>query len=566
MKSSTDRFFKILTESNLLTEAQVQEVLTVQKTEGGKLGQILVEKKFLNENAVICALSDHLSIPPLDLGKVQIEPSVIAMVPKDVAYFYQLIPVSHCANSLTVAMTDPLNVFAMDDLKILLGIKINPVVCTAKSLSESLNRYYSNTAMSEMVFGDSDITKVEDQPTDKEVDVDNLVQEAEGAPVVKAVNFLISNAVKDKASDIHLEPYQDVVRLRYRVDGALFTKATFPKKLQMAMTSRIKIMSNMDITEKRLPQDGRFRVKTAGRNIDFRVSTLPTAYGEKVVMRILDKTSVKLDIHTLGFHPQGLGVLEKCLKMPYGMILVTGPTGSGKTTTLYAALSEINKPTTNIITVEDPIEYQLHEINQVQVKADIGFTFANALRSILRQDPNVVMIGEIRDQETVDIAIRAALTGHLVLSTLHTNDAAGAISRLLDMGVEPFLMSSALLMIAAQRLVRRICSSCKHVVQATDEILDNAQMPHQPGEEIKIYKGRGCKRCMFGGYAGRYPLIEVLQIDDDIRSLMVKKGTAREVKKFAIQRGMKTLRMVGLDAVLEGHTTLEEVVRETAAD
>ncbi len=566
MKSITERFFGVLTERQLLTPEQVAQVLDIQKKEGGKLSQILVEKRFLAEKDLVCALSDHLSIPFIDLFKVQIDPSVIALVPKDVAYFYQLIPVSSFANSLTVAMTDPLNVFALDDLKILLGLKINPVVCTAKSLGEALNRYYSGTALSEMVFGDVDITKVEEAGTDKEVDVDNLVQEAEGAPVVKAVNFLISNAVKDKASDIHLEPYQDIVRLRYRVDGSLFTKATFPKKLQLAMTSRIKIMSNMDITEKRLPQDGRFRVKTSGKNIDFRVSTLPTSFGEKVVMRILDKTAVKLDIHTLGFHPHGLSVLEKCLKAPYGMILVTGPTGSGKTTTLYAALSEINKPTTNIITVEDPIEYQLNEINQVQVKTDIGLTFANSLRSILRQDPNIIMIGEIRDQETVDIAIRAALTGHLVLSTLHTNDAAGAITRLIDMNVEPFLMASALLMIAAQRLVRRICTSCKHVVPVTDEILDNAQMARRKGEEIKIYKGRGCKRCLFSGYQGRHPLFEVIEIDDDIRSMVVRKATAREIKKFAIQRGMRTLRMVGLEAIREGHTTLEEVLRETAPD
>lgn len=570
MKSLREKLVDILLQSHLLTEQQLLEAQAIQKTEGGKLSQILVEKQFVDEKDMICALSDHLSIPPIDLASIQIDAAVIALIPKDTAFFYQLIPVSQFGNTLTIAMTDPLNVFALDDLKILTGMKINPVVCTPRAMTDALNRYYSATtaAMSETMFSDVDISKVEETVIEKEkdLDVDRMLEQAEEAPVVKAVNFMVANAVKDRASDIHLEPYQETLRLRFRIDGVLYEKATFPKRLQAPIVSRVKIMSNLDITEKRLPQDGRFRIKTKGRFIDFRVSTLPTSFGEKVVMRILDKSGVKLDIHKLGFHDQGLEVLEKALKAPYGMILVTGPTGSGKTTTLYSALSELNKPSVNIITVEDPVEFQLNGVNHVQTKAEIGLTFANCLRSILRQDPNIIMIGEIRDQETADIAVKAALTGHLVLSTLHTNDAAGAISRLCDMGVEPFLLSSALLMVAAQRLVRRICTSCKQMVPVTPEILEEAQMKVKKGEEVKIYKGKGCERCFFSGYQGRLSLIEVLPINDEIKSLIVKRATAGEIKKFGLQHGMKTLRMVGLNAVRDGITTLEEVLRETAWD
>ncbi len=566
MKSLKEKLVEILLESKLLTEAQWKEAEAIQKAEGGKLSQILVDKKFVDEQAMVCALSEHLAIPPVDLSKLQIEPSVISLIPKDTAYFYQLIPISQFANTLTIAMTDPLNVFALDDLKMATGMKINPVVTNSKGMTDALNRYYASVPMTETMFSDVDISKVNGEVQEKELDVDKLMEEAGEAPVIKAVNFMVANAVKDRASDIHLEPLQDNVRLRYRIDGVLYEKATFPKKLHAPMISRIKIMSNLDITEKRLPQDGRFRIKMKGRFIDFRVSTLPSSHGEKVVLRILDKSGIKLDIHKLGFHDQGLGVLEQSLKAPYGMILVTGPTGSGKTTTLYAALSEINKATVNIITVEDPIEYQLEGVNHVQVNSEIGLTFAQCLRSILRQDPNVIMIGEIRDHETAEIAVKAALTGHLVLSTLHTNDAAGAVTRLIDMGVEPFLLSSAVLMMAAQRLVRKICPSCKQLVSVTDEVLRAAQMPMKKGEEVRVYKGKGCERCFFSGYQGRISLIEVLPLSEELKSMIIKRATSGEIKSFAVEHGMKTLRMVGLNFVREGITTLEEVLRETAAD
>ena len=566
MKSLKEQLIEILVQSHLLTEKQLREAEAIQKAEGGKLSQILIDKKLVDEKDMVCALSEHLSIPPIDLSRIEVDPSVIALIPKDTAYFYHLLPISEFAGTLTIAMTDPLNVFALDDLKLLTGMKINPVVCTAKCMDDALHRYYSAAPIREAMFSDVDIAKVGNEVVEKELDVDRLMEEATEAPVVKAVNFMIANAVKDSASDIHLEPYQDVVRLRYRIDGVLYEKATFPKKLHAPMISRIKIMSNLDITEKTLPQDGRFRIKTKGRFIDFRVSTLPTSYGEKVVLRILDKVGVKLDIHKLGFHDEGLKVLEKSLKAPYGMILVTGPTGSGKTTTLYSALAEINKPAVNIITVEDPIEFQINGVNQVQTKSDIGLSFAHCLRSILRQDPNVIMIGEIRDQETAQIAVKAALTGHLVLSTLHTNDAPGAVTRLIDMGVEPFLLSSALLMVAAQRLVRKICPSCKQLISLHVEVLESAQMKIKPGEDIKIYKGRGCERCFYSGYQGRVSLIEVLPLSDELRDMMIRRVSAGEIKNFALARGMKTLRMVGLNCVREGVTTLEEVLRETAHD
>ncbi len=566
MKSLKEQLVEILVQSNLLTDKQLHEAEAIQKAEGGKLSQILVDKKFVDEKDMMCALSEHLQIPPVDLSKVQVEPSVIALIPKDTAYFYQLLPISEFSGTLTIAMADPLNVFALDDLKLLTGMKINPVISTAKGIADALGRYYASTPVKDAMFSDVDIAKVNGDAIEKDLDVDKLVEEAGEAPVVRAVNFMVANAVKDRASDIHLEPYQDTVRLRFRIDGVLYEKATFPKRLHAPMISRIKIMSDMDITEKRLPQDGRFRIKTKGRFIDFRVSTLPTSYGEKAVLRILDKVGVKLDIHKLGFHDQGLEILEKSLKAPYGMILVTGPTGSGKTTTLYAALCEINKPTVNIITVEDPVEFQIGGVNQVQVHAEIGLSFANCLRSILRQDPNVIMVGEIRDHETAEIAVKAALTGHLVLSTLHTNDAPGAITRLIDMGVEPFLLSSAVLMVAAQRLARKICPSCKQLQAVTQEILMQAQMQIVKGEEVKIYKGRGCERCFYSGYQGRISLIEVLPLSEELRDMIVKRRTSGEIKKFALEHGMKTLRMVGLNFVREGLTTLEEVLRETAPD
>jgi type IV pilus assembly protein PilB len=384
---------------------------------------------------------------------------------------------------------------------------------------------------------------------------------------VRIVNLIILQAIKERVSDIHIEPFEKEIKLRYRIDGVLYDSPPPPKKMQAAIVSRIKIMSDLDIAERRLPQDGRFRVRAQGREVDFRVSCLPTSFGEKIVMRVLDRSGLdSLDIDKLGFHAQGLEEFKNALASPYGIILLTGPTGSGKSTTLYSALRVLNKPEVNIVTVEDPVEYQISGINQVSIKPDIGLTFAAGLRSILRQDPDVIMVGEIRDQETADIAIKSALTGHLVFSTLHTNDAAGAVTRLDDMGIEPFLISSSTLLVAAQRLVRRICKKCKKELEVPDEALVKAQMKREPGEKIVLYHGTGCPDCKNSGYSGRMALIETIAIDDDIRNLIMKRATARQIKLAAMEKGMNTLRMVGLSRVKEGLTTLEEVMRVTAVD
>jgi type IV pilus assembly protein PilB len=567
MKSLKEKLVEILLESRLVSPENLERALDIQKGKGGKLKQILVENGFIDEKDLIASLSEHLDIPPIDISKIEIEQAVLDIIPKDIAFFYQVIPIAKVGEIITIAMTDPLNVFALDDIKIMTGCKATPVIASTKDMQEALTKYYLISPKMETILQDSEteINKV-DIEEEKDLNVDKLMEAVEEAPVVKAVNFMVIQAIKDKASDIHLEPYRDIVRLRYRVDGILHEKATLPKKIQAAMISRIKIMSNLNITEKRLPQDGRFRIKAQGRFIDFRVSTLPTVFGEKVVIRVLDKGAQKMELDKLGFHEDGLKCLKESLANPYGMILVTGPTGSGKTTTLYSALNEVSRPDVNIITVEDPVEYQLPGVNQVHVRPDIGLTFANTLRSILRQDPNIIMIGEIRDQETADIAVRAALTGHLVLSTLHTNDAPGAIGRLIDMGVEPFLISSSVLMIAAQRLVRRICQSCKEEIQIPEAVLKVAQVHFVDGKPHPFYRGKGCRMCNGTGYSGRLSLIEVLVINDPVRVLIAERASAADIKTLACTQGMKTLRMVGLAAVKNGQTTLEEVLRETAKD
>ncbi|MDP8263162.1 MAG: ATPase, T2SS/T4P/T4SS family [Candidatus Ancaeobacter aquaticus] len=567
MKSLKERLVEILLDSNLITNEKLEEAYAIQKKQGGKLRQVLVENGFVKEKDLIASLSEHLIIPPIDLSRVQIDQAVLDIIPKDIAFFYQLIPISKVGENLTVAMADPLNVFAIDDIKIMTGFKVNPVIAGSKDINEALTNYYLVSPKMESILEDTDteISKV-DIKEEEDINVDKMMEAVEEAPVIKAVNYMVIQALKDKASDIHLEPFRDLVRLRSRIDGILYEKAILPKKIQAAMISRVKIMANLDITEKRLPQDGRFRIKAQGRYIDFRVSTLPSIFGEKIVIRVLDKGSQKMALDKLGFHDEGLEDFKEALVNPYGMILVTGPTGSGKTTTLYSALNEINKPEVNIITVEDPVEYQLPGVNQVQVKPDIGFTFASALRSILRQDPNIVMIGEIRDQETADIAIRAALTGHLVLSTLHTNDAASTITRLSDMGLEPFLISSSVLLVAAQRLVRKICPACKKEIEIAAAVLDVAQISHEGGKKQQFFKGKGCRNCGGSGYAGRMSLIETLKVTDPIRELIAEKTSAKAIKDQACKDGMKTLRMVGLDAVRKGLTTVEEVLRETSKD
>jgi type IV pilus assembly protein PilB len=569
VKSLSEALPAILIREGHIPSEQMQKALEEHKEKGGSFVHILVERGYVAEKALMACIAAHLSTPFIDLGKFKPSPDVLDLVPRQVAASHQAIPIARLRRTLSLAMIDPLNVLAIDDIRLITGLEIQPIVCSAKDFHEALHNYYSSKADMEHLLKDSEQVQVEvkGKAAEQEINIDDLIEQTGEVSIIKIVNLMLVQAIKDRASDIHIEPFEKEVRLRYRVDGVLHDSTPPPKRMQNAIISRIKIMSNLDISERRLPQDGRFRIKAHGREIDFRVSSLPTSFGEKVVLRVLDKSALQsLDLDKLGFHKQGMDEFMKAISSPYGIILLTGPTGSGKSTTLYTALRMINKPTINIVTVEDPVEYQMEGVNQVSVNAEIGFTFAAGLRSILRQDPDVIMVGEIRDQETADIAIKSALTGHLVLSTLHTNDAASAITRLDDMGIEPFLISSSTLLVAAQRLVRRICKKCKKELDIPDEALTMAQMKYAQNEKPALYHGAGCPACKNTGYAGRMALIETITIDDDIRNLIMKRTTARQIKLSAIEKRMKTLRMVGLDRVKEGATTLEEVIRVTAAD
>jgi type IV pilus assembly protein PilB len=569
VRSLAEELPEILLQDGCVVPEQMEKALEEQRQSGGRIDQILVKNGYVSEKVLMASIATHLNIPPIDLGKFKPSPDVLELVSRQVATFYQAIPVARIGNTLTLAMVDPLNVLAIDDIRLIAGLEIQPAICSGKEFREALESYYSSKANMEHLLKDAESPHVEvrKKESDQDVNLDELIEQTGQFSIIKIVNLMLVQAIKERASDIHIEPFEKELKLRYRVDGVLHESTPPPKHMQNAITSRIKIMSNLDIAERRLPQDGRFRIKVHGREIDFRVSCLPTSFGEKVVLRVLDKSGLEsLDITKLGFHERGAEEFMRAISAPYGMILITGPTGSGKSTTLYTALLVINKPEVNVITVEDPVEYQMLGVNQVSVKAEIGLTFAAGLRSILRQDPDVIMVGEIRDQETADIAVKSALTGHLVLSTLHTNDAASAITRLDDMGIEPFLISSSTLLVAAQRLVRRICKKCKKELEVPDEILREAQLQYEPGQRPKIQHGAGCPSCKGTGYSGRMALIEVITIDDDVRGMIMKRSTGREIKLAAMKRGMRTLRMVGLDRVREGLTTLEEVMRVTAAD
>jgi type IV pilus assembly protein PilB len=480
-----------------------------------------------------------------------------------------VVPVSRVGNTLTVAMADPLNVFALDDLKLMTGMEIQPVISNPSDVAEKLQEIYTPTAGLDSLLSDSagdqqvEIAKNQDE----EIDVDALLEATGDTSIIKIVNVILVQAIQEGASDVHIEPFEKETKVRYRIDGLLYERTAPPKHMHSALVSRIKIMADLDIAERRMPQDGRFRIKLMGRDVDFRVSVLPVAYGEKVVMRILDKSALMLDISQLGFNEEALRRFRTAISAPYGMVLVTGPTGSGKTTTLYSALSEINRPDVNIITIEDPIEYQLHGINQVQTNIEINFTFAAGLRSILRQDPDIVMVGEIRDFDTADIAVKAALTGHLVFSTLHTNDAPGAMTRLVDMGVEPFLISSSVLLVQAQRLVRRICKNCKHEVEIEPDVLHRAQVQWPDGEPAPTFwAGKGCPKCSGSGYAGRCSVMEVLRVNEEVRNLVIKQANTSRIKEAALADGMWTMRMDAIAKAEQGITTLEEVLRVTARD
>lgn len=490
------------------------------------------------------------------------------IIPKEMAQNYHVVPVAKVGNRLFVAMADPMNVIALDDLRQATKLNIVPLISTERAVTDALNNIHAQMKGSmEEFLKDTDMPDLElTRDSQEEINLDKLVESSEEGPVIKIVNLLLVQAIKDRASDIHIEPFEKKIRLRYRVDGLLYDSTAPPKFMQQAISSRIKIMANLDIAERRLPQDGRFRIKIAGREVDLRVSILPTVYGEKIVMRVLDKGCLASSLDSLGLDETTLSRFREAIDQPHGMILVTGPTGSGKTTTLYSVLQELNSPEYNIVTVEDPVEYQLAGINQVQVKPEISLSFAAGLRSILRQDPDIVMVGEIRDNETADIAVKAALTGHQVLSTLHTNDAAGAIARLVDMGIEPFLVSSSIRMTCAQRLVRRICPHCKEAVPAPMPLLERLNIQIKDGKKVEFFRGRGCDRCKKTGFWGRAAIIEVLRVSEAVRNLIVNDAKAHEIKKVALAEGMQTLRMVGIRKAREGVTSLEEVLRVTAAD
>ena len=569
-KSFGQRIADVLIEDGLLLPNQLEEAVGIQKQAGGRLLKILTDKQFVTEQDMVFSMGRCLNTPPINLAKLNIPEEVMNLVPREMAKANRLVPIARLNGKLFVAMADPTNVLAVDDLKRRVQLEIVPMIATERAVSDALAGVHGGTNMSQVLRQVAEeaaqsADSIEVQTAKREdIDLDRLAVESEDAPVVKIVNLILVQALKEKASDIHIEPFQNSLKLRYRVDGELMLAESPPKALQLAITSRIKILAGLNIAERRVPQDGRFRIKVMGKEVDLRISILPTAHGEKIVIRILDKSSLTASIDQMGMDQATLGKFRKAIDAPHGMILVTGPTGSGKTTTLYSVLHELNSPQYNIVTVEDPIEYELVGINQVAVRNDIGLDFASALRSILRQDPDIVMVGEIRDNETADIAVKAALTGHQVLSTLHTNDAAGAITRLDDMGIEPFLISSSVLMSCAQRLVRRVCTNCRDEFVPEPEVFEKLGM--KPTKDTVFFHGHGCDRCKNRGYLGRAAIIEALPMSEAVRRLVIKRASSAVIKNQAVSEGMKTLRMVGVEKATEGVTTLEEIWRVTSED
>ena len=568
MAVSTQRLGEMLVKANLITEEQLRKALAQQETSGGRLGANLVKLGYLSEDDITSFLSKQYGVPSINLSHFEIDPAVIKLVPSEIAQKHMIVPISRTGSVLTVAMADPSNIFAIDDIKFMTGFKVEPVVAAETSIKNAINKYYDSAGLvQDIIKGfDDDKEMATIGEKDEDINIAELQQATEDAPVVKLVNLILADAIKKGASDIHIEPYEKVLRVRYRIDGVLYEMMTPPLKLKAAITSRVKLMAQLDIAERRLPQDGRIKIRMGQKEIDFRVSTLPTLFGEKVVMRILDKSSLQLDLTKLGFESQALADFEQAILAPYGMVLVTGPTGSGKTTTLYSALHRINTPETNIMTAEDPVEFNLPGINQVQMKPEIGLNFAASLRSFLRQDPDIIMVGEIRDYETAEIAIKAALTGHLVLSTLHTNDAPSTVSRLLNMGVEPFLVAASTNLILAQRLLRKVCQNCKEEVQVPHHVLVDLGFSPQEVKSLRFYHGKGCMSCSETGYRGRIAIYEVMVMKEDIRDMVLHGASTSELREAARKNGMKTLREAGLQKVRDGITTIEEVMRVTSRD
>jgi len=569
----SSRLGEILIKENLITSDQLKQALEHQKSTGGRLGTCLMKLGFISDDEITGVLSRQYGVPSINLKYYEVDASVIKLIPQDTAIRYQIVPLSRVGSTLTIAMTDPTNVFAMDDIKFMTGFNVEPVVASETAIAEAISKFYGEAQSEEelsKVMKDltgEDAADLELAAEEQETNLADLERAAEEAPIIKLVNLILTDAVKRGASDIHIEPYEKEVRVRFRIDGILQAVMSPPMKLRDAIISRVKIMAKLDISEKRLPQDGRIMIKYRKdgkiKDLDFRVSTIPALYGEKIVMRLLDKENLRLDMTKLGFEPESLAKFEKAILRPYGMVLVTGPTGSGKTNTLYSSIARLNTPETNIMTAEDPVEFQLAGINQVQMKDQIGLNFAAALRAFLRQDPNIILVGEIRDFETAEIAVKAALTGHLVLSTLHTNDAPSTISRLMNMGIEPFLVATSVNLICAQRLVRKICSNCREVLKVPEQAMLDAGYTQEELKTTEIFHGKGCGTCNKTGYKGRVGLYEVMEINDELRELILVGASALELKKKAMDNGMLTLRRSGLTKVALGMTTIEEVVRET---
>ena len=589
------RIGELLLKEKLISPEQLQQALSAQKANGGKLGYNLVKMGFVKDEQVTALLSKQYGVPAINLNQFKIDPTIVKLVPTETARKYQIIPLSRSGSTLTIAMTDPTNVFAMDDIKFMTGYTVEPVVASEVAITDAIEKYYpgkggpaaagkggkagagsatgstlemASRGLEELqatLGGGADDVEVLEEL--QEISAEALFKQGEDAPVVRLVNVVLMSAIQKGASDIHIEPYEKELRVRYRIDGILYNIMSPPMKYRDAISSRIKIMAKLDIAEKRLPQDGRIKIRynESGepKEIDFRVSVLPTLFGEKIVMRLLDKDKLMLDMTRLGFEPESLAKFETAILRPWGMVLVTGPTGSGKTNTLYSSIAKINTPETNIMTAEDPVEFNMAGINQVQVKENIGLNFAAALRSFLRQDPNIILVGEIRDFETAEIAVKAALTGHLVLSTLHTNDAPSTVNRLMNMGIEPFLVASSVHLICAQRLVRRVCSNCKEPSPLAPPALIQAGYTEEEAANVTPMKGAGCETCNSSGYKGRVGLYEVMEVSEELRELILVGASGLELRRKAVDEGMLTLRRSGLRKVIDGVTTIEEVVRET---
>jgi type IV pilus assembly protein PilB len=555
-----------------ITEQQLIEALKVQKNEGGKLGEVIVKMNFITEKGILEALSDQFGIPQINLDQTEIDPDVIPLIPLNTIRRFHIMPIRNVNNMLTIAISDPTKAFDLKEIKLLTGLDIEPLLASENAIAKAIETHYETNHAAELkkfmdgmgLGAEASLEIVEEE---EKGDITKLESDAKLPPVVQIVNHIFTEAIAKGASDIHIEPYEDRARVRYRIDGLLYEALTLPLKYKDGVISRVKVLTKMDIAEKRLPQDGRIKIqmKLSGRmkNLDIRVSTTPTIFGEKVVMRLLDREGLMLDMAKLGFEPESLRKFEEAIFKPWGMILVTGPTGSGKTNTLYSAIGRINSPDTNIMTVEDPVEFNINGINQIQVHESIDLTFASVLRSFLRQDPNVILVGEIRDNETADIAVKASLTGHLVLSTLHTNDAPSTVIRLIDMGIDSYLVATSVILIAAQRLVRRICPACKEEVAIPPKALLNIGFSEEDAAIVKIYKGKGCPKCNNTGYKGRIALYEVMQVSPTIRDMILSGASVADIRKQSIDEGMLTLRQSGLTKIRNGVTTIEEVIRES---